>query len=511
MNIILNSFKLGFDDYKSNSFASEAAVLLAATCIGNDGKSCPLFRGSLAPMIFATATNAALQTLLIESDTIEWTNGMMLHGWSSNRDAYVHICRRLQASRYSCRSLKSLKIVFVGSGPDNLIALKDIFSSGYWTAIENFTSEGSNGEVNFAETFASLTSTIRKVHVEDEVNPEFFTEFLPQLVNLESLALRQVCSENEHAFDSFNKLTKLKSLDFEETDLEEDSIFTLFQNVKTSLRSLRIRGEGYFRNFKGIGELENLESLTIIEPIVITEEEISSWRSFPFLTHLSLTISETREEIADNVFENFSAPNLQHLELTNTHLVWARDLMKNCRYSIQRLELWSWYLEDEDFELIASQMPNLSYLKIQHKYARSEYVLMLRMRLPRLQIEFDGSDSSASCSDEGESNEEEKSSSHDSSDEARNRKPTRRSRSASEEEEESTAAPKKKPAKAVKKVAIKKAAPKKQSKKATPKKQTAKKKPAPKTQKQQKKNKKPAAKQSGQRKKVPINNKKKSK
>ncbi len=53
------------------------AVLLSATCVGNDGRSCPLFHGSLAPMIFGKTSDEKLRRLLLKSNNITWIQSFL--------------------------------------------------------------------------------------------------------------------------------------------------------------------------------------------------------------------------------------------------------------------------------------------------------------------------------------------------------------------------------------------------------------------------------------------------
>jgi hypothetical protein len=100
MNLLKNSL-----DFVAGS---TAATLLSASCIGNDGKSCPLFHGSLAPMIFGGIHNEsqflALE-FLVHSNTITWVSSLHLPRDDSTLRTLIDI---LSKARYFSRSLKRL-------------------------------------------------------------------------------------------------------------------------------------------------------------------------------------------------------------------------------------------------------------------------------------------------------------------------------------------------------------------------------------------------------------------
>jgi hypothetical protein len=85
-------------------------VLVSATCIGNDKKSCPLFHGSLAPILFSEieTTESAVQTLhcfLLSSHNITWIKTLSL---SNNEDVCCKMISVLLSTRYFSRSVKKL-------------------------------------------------------------------------------------------------------------------------------------------------------------------------------------------------------------------------------------------------------------------------------------------------------------------------------------------------------------------------------------------------------------------
>jgi hypothetical protein len=94
-------------------------VLLSATCVGNDAKSCPLFHGSLAPMIFSRIkfdgrerevtrrVRFRLQLFLLQSNNITWINHISFLHVSRHPDTTVNA---LSQKRYIAASVKSVEI-----------------------------------------------------------------------------------------------------------------------------------------------------------------------------------------------------------------------------------------------------------------------------------------------------------------------------------------------------------------------------------------------------------------
>jgi hypothetical protein len=94
-----------------------ATTLVSATCIGNDGTSCPLFHGSLAPKMFsrkplndywkAHACCPALTELLSLSNNITWVQHLQLR---SGKQHAVVIVNRLKSTRYASRSIRTVEL-----------------------------------------------------------------------------------------------------------------------------------------------------------------------------------------------------------------------------------------------------------------------------------------------------------------------------------------------------------------------------------------------------------------
>jgi hypothetical protein len=119
MKIFLQSFDI-LDRFQR--CAPLAAVLLSATCVGNDGKRCPLFHGSLAPELFSrndphtqlpdrAPISINLSNLLVLSNTITWAHTVSLSSFDKvTKDIFKNITNSLVNTRYSSRSIKTVHI-----------------------------------------------------------------------------------------------------------------------------------------------------------------------------------------------------------------------------------------------------------------------------------------------------------------------------------------------------------------------------------------------------------------
>ncbi len=116
MNIFIRSFSYSpsaDEDLQTNYIYHPPqilSVLLSATCIGNDGRSCPLFHGSLGPMIFGKASDGNSRRLLLKSNNITWTQTVFRSNFLLFPTLQNEIFQALSKTRYSSRSLKSLHV-----------------------------------------------------------------------------------------------------------------------------------------------------------------------------------------------------------------------------------------------------------------------------------------------------------------------------------------------------------------------------------------------------------------
>jgi hypothetical protein len=100
-----------------------AVLLFSATCVGNDGKSCPLFHSSLAPMIMSELHRCyKLAILLLQANTITWTQNLVLDTAETQKHV-DKIIELLPKTRYSCRTIRSVEL---SSNPSPVNASKVI-------------------------------------------------------------------------------------------------------------------------------------------------------------------------------------------------------------------------------------------------------------------------------------------------------------------------------------------------------------------------------------------------
>jgi hypothetical protein len=113
MNLLQNAFRFR-SKVGSEADAETAATLVSATCIGNEGKSCPLLHGSLGPMLLAKSeakpqykSNSRFREFLLQSNCITWTPAISL---MEGETASPEIISKLPKTRYSSKSVKEVMI-----------------------------------------------------------------------------------------------------------------------------------------------------------------------------------------------------------------------------------------------------------------------------------------------------------------------------------------------------------------------------------------------------------------
>jgi hypothetical protein len=117
MNIFIKSFSYSLFaevDQQTKYFHHPTqilAVLVSATCIGNNGRSnCPLFHGSLAPMLFGKTSDERLRLLLLKSNNITWTQNVFRCDFHRFPTLQKEFFETLSKTRYSSKSLKKLQL-----------------------------------------------------------------------------------------------------------------------------------------------------------------------------------------------------------------------------------------------------------------------------------------------------------------------------------------------------------------------------------------------------------------
>jgi hypothetical protein len=139
------------------------AVLVAATCIGNDFRSCPLFHGSLAPMIFGKTSVENMQRLLLKSNNITWTQTVFRRDdWRRLTALQKEIFQTLSKTRYSSRSLKRLQVT-VNSEEDKHDVLSFLQSS--CEVLETLEIQGRDPNLSLTELAScrALTNSLNRL------------------------------------------------------------------------------------------------------------------------------------------------------------------------------------------------------------------------------------------------------------------------------------------------------------------------------------------------------------
>jgi hypothetical protein len=108
--------------------ARDAAILMSASCVGNDGKSCPLLHGSIAPQLFSvvplTSQALILTRFLLNSNNITWVHKVSLgfENLRNSSDTSRKIVDTLIGTRYFSRSIKAVKIFAIDNKQESLIS-----------------------------------------------------------------------------------------------------------------------------------------------------------------------------------------------------------------------------------------------------------------------------------------------------------------------------------------------------------------------------------------------------
>jgi hypothetical protein len=194
-----SSIYIKFYDFVSSATIG-ATFLLSATCIGNDGKSCPLFHSSLAPRFFSVIDTEFINVmnlitpfdeLLLNSNTICWAPRVCLsstvwcdaEGESKEHHQVRKVCDTLASTRYSSRSIKTL------TTDSNAIVVCQDFVKNHCEVLETVVFYGTHensfdGNLSFLSQSKSAKS-IRTLHFYGVM--EITDDDIKLLVNLSSL------------------------------------------------------------------------------------------------------------------------------------------------------------------------------------------------------------------------------------------------------------------------------------------------------------------------------------
>jgi hypothetical protein len=350
MNILIQSFELFDSEYYSTKYLSRAIVLVSATAVGNDGRSCPLFHSSLvpkvvqamdfgerefAPFLFCTK----LVSLLIGSHNITWLPKLMLGFVDGDSDptqpippSDIAIMHTLQSTRYSSRSLRELRIM--GLLQDEHIP----FIQNHCSHLEVFHYQN--------EIFASTKCEFDILPVLQ--NAPFLRE-----LRVSNVELKFSCTTCQPVI--FRHLTSFEASTCEITD-EEFLNFAHFPNLeRLSLSNIsKLTGKSFEQVFKRLKKLrfvifeqsksltdvsaveflsDTLEELVIQQSVDVTIKSPGRcWKTFPFLTKLHVC------DIPWEVLNDLDLPVLRDLELRHfrgsEEAIWW---MQKCSLTCEKL------------------------------------------------------------------------------------------------------------------------------------------------------------------------------
>jgi hypothetical protein len=315
MNILLKSFEFGRPFEEEILFVEtvwcprqslDSLVLLSATCIGNDGKSCPLLHGSLAPMLFSrklTFTDhqssycgwdiilagnviPRMQALLIHSDNITWATELFFSRYTEDLSFNLKMMQILSQKRYFSASVKKVTLQF------QLFQREDFreFLANCCNRVEEFEWDDAiiewdaikipfrDEDLEFLSGFTSLTC----LNVGDGYDGSVL-HHLTKLPRLKTLELGCPRQGQYAAIKMISSLKSLRSLDLNDfCNATEDGwrhlshLFSL-ERIFVILAAFDFTGE--------LSKIENLKSIHLIS-CEITDESLHNLAKLPQLHEL---------------------------------------------------------------------------------------------------------------------------------------------------------------------------------------------------------------------------------
>jgi hypothetical protein len=231
------------------------SILLSATCIGNDGRSCPLFHGSLAPIIFGKTSDQTIRRPLLQSNNITWVNSVF-----SDDSLQEEIFKTLAKTRYSSRSLKRLQ---VNVDTDEKKTRLNFFLTNQCDALETLDLSGADATFPLIELASSrpLTNSLIRLIFSSVAIPDF-----PQIqhfTRLRDLFLMNMETTDEqlHSLSSLKDLRRLELLYVTKcTGSFLDVVCTAFRK----LQDLTVQSCANFSRVSGLKHLsDSLEGLSL--------------------------------------------------------------------------------------------------------------------------------------------------------------------------------------------------------------------------------------------------------
>jgi hypothetical protein len=327
MNILIKSFLL-FPLEK----CVEQRVLVSATCVGNDGRSCPLLHGSLGPKLFSAlqAGRTKLQLFLLHSDCITWANSLIV-GLDFKVDQETF--KVLSKTRYSSVSLKKLHIRLKDSQRfGELLPLVQQHCINV-ERLEVCSVRGGNVELPnlLAPLSSSLSSRLRSLSIINIAVPDF--KRIQNFTYLEELSITNApLSEDElcclAALEDLRRLELVEVVGrrYSSTQLTGSFLDQVCPSL-IKLKSLKILGLPCRSLFKASGikhlsrSLEELCLAGCAGDSLITVQGYEDWEEFPRLARLTLSFIHFSPDIEDaNIkLKNAAFPALTKISLSNSY------------------------------------------------------------------------------------------------------------------------------------------------------------------------------------------------
>jgi hypothetical protein len=282
---------------KGIDYSVAAALLVSATCQGNDGKSCPLFHGSLGPTMFSRIswdTGTTLQMFLLLSNNITWVNAVY---FPENAQDAQQMIETFSQTRYFCRSVKKISV-----------DCKTFFQI--------------NGVKEFVKTHLAGVEVVdfrkRIQHCNDFVIEEFVCH-MTQLRELD-LAFSEVTAD---CFPALKPLTHLRHINLEMcTRVHDEDLEATLPALVPSLQSLNFNfceqlGD---QAMEAISQVTSLRRLNLSRLQKIRNAGVQALATLPQLEYLDLSLCT-----------QFDHEGIAHLALHNFPKTLTTLLLNDCQ------------------------------------------------------------------------------------------------------------------------------------------------------------------------------------
>lgn len=355
MNIIIESLNFFVDQWDQILPVPVATLLLSANAAkGNDGRYCPLFHGSLAPMLFAETHIIELQELLVNSNTITWTKGVNFDPYMY-RSRFEEVFAKLLKTKYFTQSVREISI----NSSDNKQFAP--FCTTSCRSLEKISV--SSAPISIREMFSHLTHSLKSLRF--DVTPRISgLDALDNFTQLESLSF-QFTKITDEDFQHLRLLPKLKTLTIcREDKLTLQNSRNVFEQLSLSLREFRFHLEARECDVSGIGELVNLEVFTFsCSPFSTIVSGFEEWRYFLHLRSFSL--SSYNWSIKFPSFKNLAPlPNLKELDVSfSSSINNVTDLIE-ISPNIKKINLSASIISKQIIDAVGTKLNFLEELRI---------------------------------------------------------------------------------------------------------------------------------------------------